>query len=110
MADDATRARFRELAARELGGAEPESLAVELPEGIRVAPLYLPSDLEGVPWLDSLPGEFPFVRGARATMYAERPWTLRQYAGFSTAEESNAFFRNALPSGQTGLSVALDLA
>jgi methylmalonyl-CoA mutase len=110
MSEQSPRARWRELAARELDGADPEALAVELPEGIRVAPLYLPGDLAGVPWLDSVPGEFPFVRGARATMYAKRPWTLRQYAGFSTAEESNAFFRHALASGQTGLSVAFDLA
>src|SRR6478752_6110549 len=110
MADDAARARWRELAARELDGGAPESLAVELPEGIRVAPLYLPSDVAHVPWLDSIPGDYPFVRGARATMYAKRPWTVRQYAGFSTAEESNAFFRHALASGQTGLSVAFDLA
>ncbi|HEV8551483.1 MAG TPA: methylmalonyl-CoA mutase [Polyangiaceae bacterium] len=104
------RERWREIAARELGGDAVESLSVELPEGVTVGPLYVPSDLAGVPWLDSVPGEYPFVRGARATMYAKRPWTIRQYAGFSTAEESNAFFRSALASGQTGLSVAFDLA
>ena len=110
MADETSRARWRELAARELGGDDPESLGVDLPEGIRIAPVYLPGDVRTVPWLDSVPGAFPFVRGARATMYAKRPWTVRQYAGFSTAEETNAFFRHALAAGQTGLSVAFDLA
>ncbi len=82
----------------------------ELPEGVRLAPLYLPEDVGEVPWLASVPGAFPYVRGVRATMYTKRPWTLRQYAGFSTAEETNAFFREALAGGQTGLSVAFDLA
>ncbi|HVR20200.1 MAG TPA: methylmalonyl-CoA mutase [Polyangiaceae bacterium] len=104
------RSSYRDLVRRELGGAEPESLATELPEGLRVGPLYLPDDLAGIDWLDSLPGDFPYVRGVRATMYANRPWTIRQYAGFSTAEETNAFFRRALAEGQTGLSVAFDLA
>ena len=80
------------------------------PEGIDVKPLYTAKDLEGLSHLDSLPGFAPFVRGPRATMYAGRPWTLRQYAGFSTAEESNAFYRRNLEAGQTGLSIAFDLA
>jgi methylmalonyl-CoA mutase len=109
MGDDRRQA-YRALAARELGDRDLESLRVDAPEGYRQEPLYGPSDLEGLPFLDSLPGEFPYVRGARATMYAHRPWTIRQYAGFSTAEESNAFYRRALASGQTGLSVAFDLA
>jgi methylmalonyl-CoA mutase len=109
MADD-RRQIYRALVARELGDRDPESLRVETPEGFTQEPLYGPEDLAGVPFLDSLPGEFPYLRGARASMYAGRPWTVRQYAGFSTAEESNAFYRTALASGQTGLSVAFDLA
>jgi methylmalonyl-CoA mutase len=104
------RSSYRELVRRELGGAEPESLATTLSEELVVGPLYLPDDLAGIDWLDSLPGTFPYVRGVRASMYANRPWTIRQYAGFSTAEETNAFFRRALSEGQTGLSVAFDLA
>src|SRR5262245_61101382 len=104
------RSRYRELVQRELRGAEPESLATALPEDVKVGPLYLPDDVGDVDWQRSLPGEFPYVRGVRATMYAHRPWTIRQYAGFSTAEETNAFFRRALAEGQTGLSVAFDLA
>jgi methylmalonyl-CoA mutase len=72
--------------------------------------VYTSADLEGIDHLDSTPGAAPFVRGPRATMYAGRPWTIRQYAGFSTAEESNAFYRKALAAGQKGLSVAFDLA
>ena len=105
-----SRDRYRTLAARELAGADPSSLAFRTPEGIDLPALALREDLDGIAWLDSLPGEFPFVRGVRASMYAHRPWTIRQYAGFSTAEESNAFFRTALAEGQTGLSVAFDLA
>ena len=104
------RSSYEELVRRELAGADPASLSSELPEGVRVGPLYLPEDVGDVPWLDSLPGEFPYVRGVRATMYTKRPWTIRQYAGFSTAEETNVFFRTALAEGQTGLSVAFDLA
>jgi methylmalonyl-CoA mutase len=109
MADD-RRQIYRALVARELGGRDPESLRVETPEGFTQEPLYGPEDVAGLPFLDSLPGEFPFLRGARASMYAGRSWTIRQYAGFSTADESNAFYRTALASGQTGLSVAFDLA
>jgi methylmalonyl-CoA mutase len=104
------RDRWRELAEKELGGDPPESVATELAEGIALKSAYFPADSAGIPWLDAVPGEYPFVRGVRATMYTKRPWTLRQYAGFSTAEESNAFFRSALAAGQTGLSVAFDLA
>ena len=74
-----------------------------------VKPLYSAADLEGIEGVDALPGFFPFTRGVKATMYAGRPWTLRQYAGFSTAEESNAFYRRNLAAGQAGLSVAFDL-
>jgi methylmalonyl-CoA mutase len=86
------------------------SLESATPEGITIKPLYTEADLEHVAHLGTLPGFAPFVRGPRATMYAGRPWTIRQYAGFSTAEESNAFYRNALAAGQKGLSVAFDLA
>jgi len=101
---------WSELARRELRGADPDSLISESPDGLRVKPLYTAADLEGLEHLSGLPGMEPFLRGPRATMYANRPWTLRQYAGFSTAEESNAFYRANLAAGQQGLSVAFDLA
>ncbi|OHV79663.1 methylmalonyl-CoA mutase [Ensifer sp. LCM 4579] len=90
--------------------ASPESLVWQTPEGIAVKPLYTRDDLADLQHLDSLPGLEPFLRGPRATMYAGRPWTIRQYAGFSTAEESNAFYRRNLAAGQQGVSVAFDLA
>jgi len=80
------------------------------PEGLTVKPLYTRADVEGLPFADTLPGFPPFVRGPQATMYAVKPWTIRQYAGFSTAEESNAFYRKALAAGAQGVSVAFDLA
>ena len=98
------------LVEKETRGRSPADLAWRTPEGIDVKPLYTAEDLEGLGHLDSLPGFAPFVRGPRATMYAGRPWTLRQYAGYSTAEESNAFYRRNLEAGQTGLSIAFDLA
>src|SRR5210317_350082 len=101
---------WRELAVKERKGKSLDELNWETPEGITVKPLYSAEDLENVTHLDSLPGMVPFVRGPKATMYAGRPWTVRQYAGFSTAEESNAFYRKNLEAGQTGLSVAFDLA
>ena len=97
------------LAERELK-ASPESLTWQTPEGISVKPLYTADDLQGIDHIGSLPGFAPFLRGPRATMYAGRPWTIRQYAGFSTAEASNAFYRKNLAAGQKGLSVAFDLA
>ncbi|PTM97391.1 methylmalonyl-CoA mutase [Mycoplana dimorpha] len=97
------------LAEKELK-ASPDTLTWHTPEGIDVKPLYTAADLQGIGYLESLPGMAPFVRGPRATMYAGRPWTIRQYAGFSTAEESNAFYRKNLAAGQKGLSVAFDLA
>lgn len=103
-------AKWRELAAKELKGGDPQGLHWRSPDGLRVKPLYTARDLEDLDGLDTLPGLFPFLRGPRATMFANRPWTLRQYAGFSTAEESNAFFRANLAAGQQGLSVAFDLA
>jgi len=101
---------WRDLAKRELKGASPDELAWQTPEEIRVKPLYTAADLEGLEALNTLPGAEPFLRGVRATMYTNRPWTIRQYAGFSTAEESNAFYRRALAGGQSGLSIAFDLA
>jgi len=104
------RKRWEELARRELGGRSPDELVWETPDGLRVKPLYSAADLEALEWTDSLPGLWPYVRGPRATMYANRPWTIRQYAGYSTAEDSNAFYRRNLAAGQQGLSVAFDLA
>ncbi|MEM7093014.1 MAG: methylmalonyl-CoA mutase [Actinomycetota bacterium] len=101
---------WRSGAERELKGRSPDDLVVSTPEGIEVKPLYTEDDLDGVDHLGSLPGSGNFVRGPRATMYTNRPWTIRQYAGFSTAEESNAFYRANLAAGQMGLSVAFDLA
>ncbi|QYZ71121.1 methylmalonyl-CoA mutase [Neotabrizicola shimadae] len=101
---------WRKLAAKELKGADPEGLTWNTLEGIPVKPLYTSADLAGLDHLGTMPGLAPFTRGVRATMYAGRPWTIRQYAGFSTAEESNAFYRKALAAGQQGVSVAFDLA
>ena len=103
-------ADWEALARSDLKGAAPESLAWTTPEGIVVKPLYTEADLEGLAHLGGMPGFAPFVRGPRATMYANRPWTIRQYAGFSTAEESNRFYKEGLRNGQMGLSVAFDLA
>ena len=97
-------------AAEELSGAVPASLAWPTPEGIEVKPLYTAADLEALQDEPGLPGFPPFTRGVRATMFANRPWTVRQYAGFATAEESNAFYRRNMAAGQKGLSVAFDLA
>jgi methylmalonyl-CoA mutase len=113
MADDQTDpksseptlADWKALAAKEVKGAD---LTWATPEGIAVKPLYTAADVADVD--PGLPGLFPFTRGVKATMYAGRPWTVRQYAGFSTAEESNAFYQRNLKAGQKGLSVAFDLA
>ena len=102
--------RWREIASKELRGVPLEELRWTSPEGIEIKPLYTAEDLEALENIDTLPGLSPFLRGPRATMYANRPWTIRQYAGFSTAEESNAFYRANLAAGQQGLSVAFDLA
>ncbi|MEL7206986.1 MAG: methylmalonyl-CoA mutase family protein, partial [Actinomycetota bacterium] len=101
---------WAELARKELRGGEPADLVRETPEGIAIKPLYDQDDVSDLGHLGSLPGSAPYVRGPRATMYTNRPWTIRQYAGFSTAEESNAFYRKNLAAGQMGLSVAFDLA
>ena len=102
--------QWRDLARQQSKGQSPDALVWETPEGIPVKPLYTEADLDGVAHVDSMPGFPPFTRGVQATMYAGRPWTIRQYAGFSTAEESNAFYRRNLAAGQRGLSVAFDLA
>ena len=101
--------KWRGLAEKEIK-RDPDTLVWNTPEGIPVKPVYTADDLEGLPHLDNLPGMKPFLRGPRATMYTGRPWTIRQYAGFSTAEASNAFYRKALAAGQQGVSVAFDLA
>ncbi|WP_341212707.1 methylmalonyl-CoA mutase [uncultured Limimaricola sp.] len=105
-----SRGSWAARARAELKGRDPESLCRDTLEGIAVKPVYDAGDLEGLSHLDALPGEAPYARGVKATMYAGRPWTIRQYAGFSTAEESNAFYRRALEGGQQGVSVAFDLA
>jgi len=102
--------KWEELAEKQLRGKPLESLTRKTPEGIDVKPLYTAKDLENVEFINNLPGFEPFVRGPMATMYAGRPWTIRQYAGFSTAKESNEFYRKNLAAGQKGLSVAFDLA
>jgi methylmalonyl-CoA mutase len=99
-----------DLATKETRGKSPDDLVWETPEGISVKPLYTAEDVAGLENQDSLPGFAPFKRGPKATMYAGRPWTVRQYAGFSTAEKSNAFYHRNLAAGQQGLSVAFDLA
>ncbi|MCC0073232.1 MAG: methylmalonyl-CoA mutase [Rhodobacter sp.] len=110
MSRDDAYETWKGLAQKELKGQDPDSLTWHTLEGIAVKPLYTRADTEGLTHLDSMPGVAPFTRGPRATMYAGRPWTIRQYAGFSTAEESNAFYRKALAAGQQGVSVAFDLA
>ncbi len=104
------RKAWEALAAKELKGDAPDSLIWQTLEGIAVKPLYTEADIADLSHLGGVPGLAPFTRGVRATMYAGRPWTIRQYAGFSTAEASNAFYRNALAAGQQGVSVAFDLA
>ena len=108
MTDDL--AKWTTLATRELKGKAAESLTWNTLEGIAVKPLYTADDAATLPHMGGVPGAAPYTRGVKATMYAGRPWTIRQYAGFSTAEESNAFYRKALAMGQQGVSVAFDLA
>ena len=90
--------------------AQPAGQPWQTPEGIAVRPGYSEKDLEGLTHLGTMPGFPPFVRGPYPTMYVRQPWTVRQYAGFSTAEDSNAFYRRNLAAGQMGLSIAFDLA
>ncbi|MFZ9903835.1 MAG: methylmalonyl-CoA mutase [Steroidobacteraceae bacterium] len=101
---------WTKAAAKSAPGGNPDALVWTTPEGLEVKPLYTAADLEGLVYTDTLPGFAPFIRGPQATMYAVRPWTIRQYAGFSTAEASNAFYRKALAAGGQGVSVAFDLA
>ncbi|MBW2192353.1 MAG: methylmalonyl-CoA mutase, partial [Deltaproteobacteria bacterium] len=110
MAEHPELQQWKELATKQLRGRPLEDLNWATPEGIAVKPLYTAEDLEEMAHVNTLPGFEPYVRGPMATMYAGRPWTVRQYAGFSTARESNAFYRKNLAAGQTGLSVAFDLA
>src|SRR6185437_7047870 len=105
---------WQKLAEGELRGKPISSLDWQTPEGITVKPLYTGADLDAIagdfPFREAVPGAPPYLRGPRATMYANRPWTIRQYSGFSTAEESNRFYRDNLKAGQMGLSIAFDLA
>jgi len=101
---------WAKAAARSAPGGQLEALNWQTPDGICVKPLYTAADTENLPYANTLPGFEPYLRGPQATMYAVRPWTIRQYAGFSTAEESNAFYRKALAAGGQGVSVAFDLA
>ncbi len=102
--------QWQALAEKQLRGKPLDDLTWHTPEGIDIKPLYTQDDLAGLEYANTMPGVEPFVRGPQATMYAGRPWTIRQYAGFSTAEESNAFYRKALAAGGQGVSVAFDLA
>ena len=109
MSEHPDKKNWDRLAEKELRGKPLESLSWNSPEGIQIKPLYTAEDLENIEHLNTLPGFPPFTRGVRGTMYTGRPWTIRQYAGFSTAKESNAFYRKCLAAGQKGLSVAFDL-
>ena len=106
----ATLAQWQKAAAKSAPNGDVAALTWTSPEGIRVKPLYTAADTASLPHTDTLPGFAPYVRGPQATMYTVRPWTIRQYAGFSTAEDSNAFYRQALAAGGQGVSVAFDLA
>ena len=108
--NSATPQNWAELATKQLKGKSPDALTWKTPEDIDVKALYTAADIEGLQYTDTMPGMSPYIRGPQATMYAGRPWTIRQYAGFSTAEESNAFYRKALAAGGQGVSVAFDLA
>ena len=101
---------WKKLVRKETKGGKFEDLIWDTPEGIKIKPLYTHEDIKNFKYQDSTPGTFPFLRGPRATMYTNKPWTIRQYAGFSTAKESNRFYKQALKNGQMGLSVAFDLA
>ena len=110
MAEHPDKQKWVDLATKQLRGKPLEGLDWDSPEGIKIKPLYTAEDVEGMAHVNTMPGFAPYVRGPMATMYAGRPWTIRQYAGFSTAKESNAFYRRNLAAGQKGLSVAFDLA
>lgn len=110
MANNPNYDAWVEMATKQMKGKSPDTLTWKSPEGIDVKCLYTADDIEGLDTLSQFPGMAPYTRGPMATMYAGRPWTIRQYAGFSTAKESNAFYRRNLAAGQKGLSVAFDLA
>ena len=110
MTEHSGYSQWKTLAEKELKGRPVSGLDWKTPEGIVVKPLYTAQDLENLEWAGSMPGLAPYVRGPKATMFTVRPWTIRQYAGFSTARESNEFYRKNLAAGQKGLSVAFDLA
>ena len=110
LPDSSNLAAWEKAAAKSAPDGDVAALNWVTPEGITVKPLYTKRDTEGLSHADTLPGFEPYLRGPQATMYAVRPWTIRQYAGFSTAEESNAFYRRALAGGGQGISVAFDLA
>ena len=110
MSDKTTMEAWQTKAKDELRGSSVNELVWQTPEEIPIKPLYTADDLEDLEHINTFPGLAPFIRGPRATMFANRPWTIRQYAGFSTAEDSNKFYRDNLASGQKGLSVAFDLA
>ena len=106
----ATLSAWGQLVEKQSKGLKPEDFTWHTPEGIPLKTLYTAKDIEGLPYTDTLPGMSPYIRGPQATMYAGRRWTIRQYAGFSTAEASNAFYRKSLAAGGQGISVAFDLA
>ncbi|MBL0700489.1 MAG: methylmalonyl-CoA mutase [Desulfosarcina sp.] len=110
MSEHKDKQKWLETAKKELRGKPLESLDWDTPEGIKIKPIYTAEDIEKFECVNTLPGMPPYTRGPKATMYAGRPWTIRQYAGFSTAKESNAFYRRNLAAGQKGLSIAFDLA
>jgi methylmalonyl-CoA mutase len=110
MSEQPTLQKWAELASKQMKGKSVDTLDWMTPEGIKVKALYTAEDLEGMENVNTMPGLPPYTRGPMSTMYAGRPWTIRQYAGFSTAKESNAFYHKALAAGQKGLSVAFDLA
>ncbi|HMT81293.1 MAG TPA: methylmalonyl-CoA mutase family protein, partial [Azonexus sp.] len=101
---------WEKAAAKQSPGGDISNLVWNTPEGLAVKALYTKADVEGLEFADTLPGFAPYLRGPQPTMYAVKPWTIRQYAGFSTAEASNAFYRKALAAGGQGVSVAFDLA
>jgi len=110
MAEHPQKQQWIAAATKGLKGKSPDVLDWMTPEGINVKCMYTAEDVAGLPSVNTLPGFAPYVRGPQPTMYAQRPWTIRQYAGFSTAKDSNAFYRRNIAAGQQGLSVAFDLA
>ena len=109
-APEQTEGNWKKAASKSAPNGNPDALGWDTPDGIHLKALYTQGDLNNLPYVNSLPGFEPYLRGPQATMYSVRPWTIRQYAGFSTAEESNLFYRKALEGGGQGVSVAFDLA